>query len=148
MKILVVEDSEYKRRRLVEFLNNAYGVSDIHVETSYVGAARTIAAKTFDLALLDMTIPTYDLGPQNSGGRLRTYGGRELARKLLRKNGSCKIIVVTQYEAFSDESQSLSLVELDHAMSAELGRHYLGIVLFDAAQTNWEKTIQRLIGKV
>ena len=83
----------------------------------------------FDFILLDMSLPTYDVGPSETGGRPQSFGGRELLRYIDRKNIIIPVIVVTQYERFNKGQEYLDLDGLHKMLMREHSLTYRACVL-------------------
>jgi DNA-binding response OmpR family regulator len=69
-KILIVEDNHFKLEKLKNFLETEYSDVDIEEKTSYNSASKEIALNyyNYDLILLDMSMQTYDITNEESGG--------------------------------------------------------------------------------
>ncbi len=62
MKILLVEDSHDKRDNIAELLKKSHNPTTIHIEESVRGAIEQIDSnEVFDLILLDMSLPLFDI---------------------------------------------------------------------------------------
>ena len=145
MKILVVEDDEAKRVQLGQFLRREFPDMDIHEERSLQSGLRYVRQNRLDLVLLDMTLPTYDAGPGESGGETHVFGGREFRRQLDRFDISVPVIVVTQFETFGQGTRTIELSKLDQALREEHGSQYRGSVYYHAAIHGWEEELKSLI---
>lgn len=139
-KILLVEDNTYKRERIIEFISglpHKFLLAEAH---SFASGSQSLL-EDFPLVVLDVSLPTYDKDTQSSGGRFRPFGGRELARKIIRRNLSSKILFITQYEAFSDKDTSLSVDELTEELKHECGSRFLGLIRYDNTKSNWKEEL-------
>lgn len=147
-RLLLVEDNLHKRNRILEFVRQNFPSCEIVESCSFTSAGQAIEVQDFDLILLDISLPTYDRVGNESGGRFRPYGGREIARKLIRRGTAGKIIFVTQYSSFSDKGLARSLETLRDEFEAECKERFAGMVLFDSAMSTWKTQLMLLIGKV
>lgn len=146
IKILLIEDNPHKRDRILSFLDG----SDINVNVQHAGSFTSgyrlmTSDEPFDLILMDMSLPTYDKSSSESGGRFRTLGGREVARKAYRKGVTTPVLFVTQYNAFSEGDVSHTLDTLDAELRTEFGDKYRGIVQYDSSQSMWKQKISDVL---
>lgn len=116
-----------------------------HAGSFTSGYRRMTSDDQFGLVLMDMSLPTYDKSSSESGGRFRTLGGREVARKAYRKGVSTPVLFVTQYNAFSEGDVSHTLDTLDGELKSEFGNRYHGIVQYDSSQLMWRKKISDVL---
>src|SRR5688572_11886351 len=109
MKILIVEDDENKRNQLINFIKDEFPETDIKTAKSMQSGLRTIINEKFDLVLLDMTMPTFDIDVNEvTGGRPQPYAGREILRQMRRRNLETPVLVITQFDRFGDTSNSIT----------------------------------------
>jgi len=146
--LLLVEDNNYKRDKIVSFLADFFPNWSVVQANSFAEGSRAILDRQFHIILLDMSLPTYAKTANDSGGRFRAFGGREIARKVLRTQSLTQILFVTQYEAFSDQGSSKSLETIDQELKSECGSNYAGLVHFDSSKTIWKEKISNLLKQV
>lgn len=145
--VLFVEDNAYKRRSIVDFICTLFPEVCVDEAFSFSSGCRALESKTYQLLLLDISMPTYDKGEGEIGGRFRTFGGREIARKAIRRGISTPVLFITQYESFSDKGRSLSLSDLNDELAKECGGSYLGLVRYDSARSDWKDDLARVLGR-
>jgi len=137
LKILVVEDNDYKRKRIVEVITTEINEVEISECYSFTSAWKKISTHNFDLILLDMSLPTFDKTESEPGGVFRVFGGKELARKMLRRKIRSKFLFITQYKSFSDNVNSCSFDSLKTELLAEYETDCLGFILYSNMQSEW-----------
>ena len=86
MRLLVVEDDENKRTQIMSFMNQAVPGAEITTAASYQSGVRELLRGPYDLILLDMTMRTYDITPEEEGGRPQAYAGRSILRQMERRD--------------------------------------------------------------
>jgi DNA-binding response OmpR family regulator len=146
MKILLVEDDDNKRMQLEQFVREAW--PDVQVDTarslqSGLSAIRNTAGA--DLVLLDMTLPTYDIGPDEAGGSTHAYGGREFLKELRRFKLRLPVIVVTQFGAFGSGPEMTTLKALDAELGSEFSANYFGYVYYHATIESWKPQLKKMV---
>lgn len=144
-KLLFVEDNDYKRNKVLDYLRSNFSCMDVYVAKSYTSGVQAIDSVYFDTILLDISLPTYDKTATESGGRFRTFGGRELARRSIKKPHSPKIIFITQYKSFSERGTSYSFDDLAQQLSVDCGDHFKGVIFFDGAQSSWKDSLRAIL---
>jgi len=147
MSTLIVEDDELKTERLRAFLTHELPKDQIDVARSYKSGLRALVAKRHSLVILDMTLPTFDISPGSDGGRPLSLGGRELLRQMKRRKLSYPTVVVTGFDAFGSEPQSVALGQLTGELEQEFGEFYIGSIYFNATTDDWRDKLRFLISK-
>src|SRR5690349_17340660 len=133
MKVLLVEDDENKRTQIVQFLRAEYPEYQLEIERSLQSGLRHIRRTVPNLVLLDMTLPNYDTGPDETGGQAHKLGGREFLRQMDRFDISVPVIVVTQFERFGKGDTAVDLETLDRDLRRDHASVYRGAVYYHAA---------------
>ncbi|HHR5881042.1 TPA: response regulator [Providencia alcalifaciens] len=148
ISLLVVEDNEFKRKRIVDTIKTEFENIEVTECYSFTSAWKTIAKVSFDLILLDMSLPTFDKTATNSGGDFRVFGGKEIARKMNKRNKDIKFAFITQYKSFSDNVNSYSY----GALKEELLNNYidscLGFILYSNNQSDWREELVSIIKRI
>lgn len=146
--LLLIEDDENKRTHIRRFLAERLPIFEIHEARSYRTAMNKIRAKPPDLLLLDMAIPTFDVGPDEPGGQTRFFGGREILRQLDRFHISVPVIVITQFDHFTRRSGMIDLEDLDRELKAEHSNNYFGAVYYHPSSLDWQQRLLSMITQI
>lgn len=141
MRILIVEDDENKRKRLVEFIASRFASQDLVEAGSLNSALGVLVDNPADLALLDMTIPSFDVTAEDDGGRPQAYGGREIMRHMEARGINARCIVVTQFESFGEGKNAMTAEALDALLRREHAGRYRGMVRYEAASEAWTEEL-------
>lgn len=148
-EVLLVEDSSHKRSRISEFLKTLDLDIKIAEAFSFTSGCRALeAGHDFRLVLLDLSLPTYDKTGEDDGGRFRTFGGREIARKVIRRNSKVKLLFVTQYESFPEGGRSYTFDAIKDQLKEECGTNYAGMVRYDSAKASWKEELHKALRAV
>ena len=145
MHILVIEDDDNKRQQLGEFLAASYIGLDLVGARSLNSGLRHLTREQFDVAIIDMTMPTFDVTETEEGGRPQAYGGRELLRKMARKGIETPAVVVTQFDSFGSGADRLTLEQLDQQLRERFPGIYAGSVYYSAIEDRWREDLSRLL---
>ena len=146
MRILLVEDDEDKREQLSAFLSNQ-GNNLVTETLSLQSGLRRLISDTFDLIVLDMTMPTFDITPTEVGGRPQPFGGKELLQQMARRNIVTKTIVVSQFDQFGQGDDLVTLEELDAMLFTMFPNVYLGTVPYTVQYNGWKEDFERKINQ-
>jgi CheY-like chemotaxis protein len=111
MRLLLVEDDDNKRLRLLSMLQSV--TSDVDCAASYQGGLKALLRDSYDAVVLDMTLPTFDISEEDDGGRPQALGGRELLRQMKRRRIKSPVVVVTQFDQFGERRDALTRQQLD-----------------------------------
>lgn len=142
MKILIVENDSIKSGQLELFLSEHLGTnSDIKIRRSYQSGLETILSNNFDLLILDMSLPTFDITKEDDGGETLDRGGEVILQEMEREGIKIKSVIVTQYEEFDD----VSLEEIDNSLKNEFSDFYLGCIYYNIIQMDWQKELKNII---
>src|SRR5215469_6069010 len=101
MKVLIVEDDEFKRRRIAQVVRDSFPDVELTLERSVNSGLNGIVDGRPDIVLLDMSLTTFDVGPRESGGKPQNFGGLEILRQMDRLQIVIPVIVITQHERFA-----------------------------------------------
>lgn len=144
MKVLIVEDSDYKSKRVRDFLNEN-GFDDVKICMSFSSGQREILLGTYELLILDMSMPTFDNQNGKSGGDHRHYGGIDLARVVKRKEIGSKFLFLTQHESFKGNPKIKNLYDVDLISKQEFSENYLGCIFYDHVGYAWKEKIRSVL---
>lgn len=144
MRILIIEDDKNKlnqvRAVLEENLTNCF----ISEKFSYNSGLKEITSVEYDLLLLDMSMPTFDITKNESGGRPKQFAGKEILRKMSRRNINIPTIVITQFETFGDVENSISLNEMNRELSNKY-QNYKGAIFYSSSEKKWSNELLKCI---
>lgn len=146
MNLLLIEDNHYKIEQLLFFLEKEFPQFRVVVKKSYnSGLREVILNNNYDLILLDISMPTYDIQPGEPGGDPIPLAGKLILNEMYLRDIEAKVIVVTMYENFVDGTQ---LVTLDNQFQQEFTSNYKGYVYFSPGDINWKEALKQKINEV
>ena len=149
MRLLIVEDDSNKYKQVVEFIQASFSNAEITSKRSYQSGLREILkSEAYDLIILDMSLPTYDITPKEQGGPFLTYAGEEILDEMKRKGNKGRILIVTQYETFGEGKDSTTLEQLKARLRDKFPQNYCGTIYYNAAETNWKNSLSNVIGSI
>jgi CheY-like chemotaxis protein len=148
MKILVIEDDENKRLQIIGLIKETFITAAVTTAASYQSGVRALLDGPFDLVLLDMTMRTYDVTPEEEGGRPQAYAGRSILRQMERRDIVNPVILVTQFDRFGEANDLLTLEEVDKQLQLEFPAIYKGAVYYNPAVAGWKEALLARIARL
>lgn len=146
MNILIIEDNQLKREKIVNFITENYDATIVEA-ASYNSGLTAAYDNDFDFMILDMSMPTFDRNESTQGGRFRALAGKEIANKLSKSKRLVPFVVLTGYKDFSVNAQNLSIDQI-HDLLATLGDVYKGCIVFDSTELLWKEKLSSIIGEL
>ena len=142
-RILVVEDDKIKIEKLQSFFSSL----DVTVKESYHNGLKTLVDSqgSFDLLILDMTIPLWEKGGNDLSGSFEQFGGERILREMRRRKLHTPTVLVTMFDIFALEIGNLTFAELDNRFREQFSDFYLGAVFYNASDDSWKIDLRSLI---
>ncbi|RKG59856.1 response regulator [Corallococcus sp. AB011P] len=148
VNVLLIEDDENKRGQLAALIEAVVPNVSLFISKSLNSGLRSLVVDRFDFVILDMTMPSFDIGPDDDGGRPQAYGGREILQQMDRRGIKTPVIVVTQFDRFGEGKNVTDLSELDSQLRLEHPDIYQGVVYYNVALTGWREALLAMIRTV
>lgn len=143
-RIILVEDDPKKIDDIKAFLaTKDFGV--LTVKESYQSGLKELLTNHYDLLLLDMSIPTWDKSPVESGGNYQKFGGYKILKELVRKKKPLKTVLISMFDDFGESDTSITLTQLTAILQHEFPSIFLGSVFYNSQQHNWKENLNSLI---
>lgn len=143
--VLVVEDDEPKLRAVIGFLReNLHGKVEILSSGSLSSAIRVLSTRRVHLAIVDMSLPTFDFATDSAGGgQPQGFGGADILRFIHSETESTLSVALTQYEEFtlSNDGVRRDLASLAEVLRQELDSRFLGVVHYSGQHGEWQRAL-------
>lgn len=145
-RILLVEDYEEKAKDIRKFLEEKFPDVKVFNCTSYNSAQEMIfeAEKEYDLILLDMSMSTFDLKDDASGGLPEPAAGQNILEGMYLRNISTPVIVVTMYNVFGRKE----LATFDKELKDQYPDNYRSYVYYSAQKGDWRNILEQQIKSI
>ena len=147
MKILLIEDDTNKATQLKNFFSEFFPQDDLVINRSYQSGLKSLMEGFFDVTILDMSLPNFDIKKAEDGYKFRKLGWLDILRELKRKKISTKVIIVTQFENFGEGNDLVNLSSLKTIMMRDYKSNYKGTVFYNAKQDSWKLNLNELVLK-
>jgi CheY-like chemotaxis protein len=145
MDWLIVEDDTPKQERILSFIHENWPGGNVRTARSVRAAIKEVYENKPDLMLLDMSLPTFDVGPNEPGGRPQNFGGVEVLRYMDLYQVPVPTIVITAYEVFSKDGRAINHDALDDELSREHPDSYRGLIYYNSLFAEWKAVLSGLI---
>ena len=147
MEVLIIEDNHSKLKRIRDFLENNYPIIRVHDAMSYTAGLRRLYDGQWDLVLLDMSLPIYDMNIQDSGGDKKSIAGKEIMKRMQHRKIIIPTVVVTQFDTFGDNG--ITIESLNKEFEDGLSEIWRGTVNYEKSSwmTNLKNIIDKIIGE-
>ena len=146
-QILIVEDNHLKLEKLKDLLAIEFNNIEVEERTSYNSALKEIALnyEKYDLILLDMSMQTYDISGEVSGGEPEPLAGKNILRQMYLREIPTKVLVVTMYENFVDGTK---ISKLNDELKNDYPDNYCGYIFFSHTNLEWATELKNQINKI
>lgn len=141
MKVLLVEDDENKKSRIINFYSKCFPDDVLLSEDSMVGGLRTAREQKPDFIILDMTLPNYSTSSGKGFNPMRLFGGRDFLRQLQRLSIGARVVVFTQFETFGVPPDQVDLQSLNNDLLRDFPKIYLGSIYYHASKSSWQSEL-------
>lgn len=147
--ILIVEDEAPKRGHIQRLLNEVLPNSVVFIARSVTSALDALEGEKIDFLLLDMSLPTLDIGDRESGGRPQGFGGIEVLRHMTMAEINCPTLIITGYEGFKRESgATVDLTQLRSELDDEFSHILKGVLHYNSTYDEWKHTLRESLSEI
>lgn len=148
MRVLLVEDDEFKSADLSRMLDEILGDHEQYRAASVTSALKAVTEHSFDLVVLDMSLPTFDLSGPGGGGSPQGQGGVEVLRLSRRLKHTCPFIVVTQYPDIEINGTATPVARAGAILSERFSVNVLVCVSYEFDSNDWRDEFRENVNKV
>lgn len=146
MKILIVEDNKNKLLRLKEFIAGMKLSEKVEITeaNSFTSGIRRVSEKCWDVIILDMSLPTYDITHRENGGDKKPVAGKEIMKRMIHRNILIPVIIVTQFETFGENKMTLDI--LNEEFENEFKKVWRGTIFYEGDE--WQDDLDQILRKL
>lgn len=148
MKILIIEDDLNKLANVEAYLKKYFSNKQVSymldVKHSYQSGLEMIIQNTYDLLLLDMSLPNFDIDEKSDGGNPLSRGGELILYEMDILGIDIATLVITQHDDFEGES----LESINEEYKNNFSSFYIGYVFYSAIESNWKKDLEKKLNEV
>ncbi|GJH36316.1 response regulator [Paraburkholderia hospita] len=148
-RVLIVEDEAPKLLHIERFLCSVVNNLQIVSARSVNSALDELEHMLPDLLLLDMSLPTFDIGERENGGRPQGFGGIEILRYMALAELHCPTIVITGYEAFLRETgKHVDLSQMRSELMNEFPDFLKGVLHYNSSYDEWKDSLASVLKEI
>ncbi|EFU68765.1 response regulator [Aliarcobacter butzleri JV22] len=148
MKILIVEDDLNKLNNLEKFIVKYFKTKNIEIiiqiKNSYQSGLESILSDSFDLLLLDMSLPNFDTIEGNDSGAPLSRGGELILYEMDVMDINLKTIIVSMHDDFDGDS----LEVIHNQYKEKFSKFYISYVFYNEIESNWENELEKILDGV
>lgn len=145
MNLLLIEDDQHKSKQIIDFIDETFMYNSIVLKKSYQSGLKEILTNQYDIVLLDMQLPNFDIKPGEDGYKFRKLAGVDILKELTRKKKKCQVIIITQFETFGEGEYYINLSNLKQMLKIEFLDIYIDTVFYSPDNSLWQKELTLLI---
>ncbi|WP_264403460.1 response regulator [Vibrio owensii] len=144
ISFLVAEDQVDKAEDIVNVLRKNYECSEFEFSVSYNGTTKKIKKGSYDVIILDMSMPNFDPKPGEKPA-LKALAGRDVMTKMQYRNMNTPVIVVTQFDIFGRHSDAVSIDKLSYDLKTDFPQIFSGCVIYNTQSKDWENELVNIV---
>lgn len=144
IKILIVEDDLFKTTDIKTYITKHFNDCDIDVVCSYQSGCNAAITNKYDILILDMSIPNFDVNYNENGGDTLKNGGELIMRELLDEDVDFSAVIISQYEEFGGES----IDQIDNRLKKLCPNQYNGWITYSTSNNDWQEKLLNTIRNV
>lgn len=144
MQILLIEDNSNKLKQIKRVLTEICPESNIEEAYSFNSGVRKVYENKWNLIILDMSLPTYDITHTESGGDKKPVAGKNIMKRMLNRKIIVPVVIITQFETFDDDR--ISLNSLNAEFQDGFKEIWKGTVFY--GNDDWSIDLKEILDKI
>lgn len=147
MKVLIIEDDDYKADNLAKFTKDTFAAVTISNARSLAEAIDEIDNSNFDLIFVDMAIPSHTPAPGEGAPISFLTGGVDVLLELSELGRKDKCIVITQYPSIEISGEHYALNKAPKMFKQRLNCDVLDCIYYVEGSSQWKYDLTKVIDK-
>ncbi|ENW42781.1 MULTISPECIES: hypothetical protein [Acinetobacter] len=147
--VLVIEDDKPKQKSILSFLTSTLREDIVIISVESLSSAiAELSTKTVILAVVDMSIPQFDVAKDRlGGGKPQGFGGADVLRFIDSETDETYSIVLTQYEEFKlpQMDKKHDPRGLQEILKQELDERFLGVIHYTGQYGPWQTALAQVL---
>jgi DNA-binding NarL/FixJ family response regulator len=147
MKILLIEDHPLKQAQITKFVSEKFVGCEIVTKNSYISGLKELKKHhdIYDVLLLDISMPNYDISSEDSGGDWMPLAGKNILKEMYLRDILTKAIVITMHGSYDDGTK---ITDLDKDLQKEFSDNYIGYVYYSQLNEDWKEKLYQLLNSI
>lgn len=146
MRIIVAEDYQRKSDDLCAAVSEVVPDAVIDTATSYRGTLDLIMTNSYQLAVLDITMPDFD--ERGSASEIMHYAGKEILMEMLYQNRFCPTVMVTGFGVIGNNQKRVTFVQLRSDLLKLMGAGQFDMIAYKGSNPEWKTQFTNAIRRV
>lgn len=142
MNVLLVEDDEFKASDIMKALGEILPLTEICRAVSVTSALRRITTEEFDLLVLDMSLPTFDMSGPGGGGSPQGQGGLDVLRLARRVSADPAVVIVTQYPDIEVDGKDIPLIAAPKVLRSRFNSNVVSCIHYEFDGDSWRAPLK------
>ncbi|MDO6835790.1 response regulator [Pseudoalteromonas carrageenovora] len=146
MKILIIEDDDYKANDLLKFSNHKFSNPEVKLAVSLAEAIDEIDVSIFDLIFIDMAIPSHTAEQGEGSPMSLLTGGIDILLELSEMHREDRCIVITQHPSIEISEEHYPLDKAPAIFKSLLNCEVVACIYYVVDDSKWmidlEKALQ------
>lgn len=143
MKILLVEDDQFKQELIEGMLKERYSDAAISLARSVQQAVKLIRNNDYNLIILDIALPSHDSKAGGAQPISQPAGGIEVLLELSYEERADPVIIVTQYPEIEFNGRLYALAKARSALSRQISVNIRDVIFFNAQASAWRDQLRK-----
>lgn len=149
MRIHIADDENPKLENISNLIGRVARGALISSSRSVRSTILSLRTDTPDILFLDMSLPTFDVAQGEQGGRAQGFGGLEVLRYMEFYEIECPTVIVTQYEAFSENGKAVDISSLSGRLSVDHPNSFKEIVYYGgSSHEGWQERLTAILSSI
>lgn len=145
MKILIVEDDNYKLERIREFSESVLGKLEVDTSSNLRDAKLAVNSRSYDLIYVDMAIPSHPTTAGQGAPVSFSTGGLAVIMELAEIGRSDPCIIITQYPDIEISGQYIHISLVKDKLPDLLECEVAACILYETDSMAWKEELRRAL---
>lgn len=137
MRILLVEDDDIKAENIMDFI----GGNITRKKSWQSGLMEIIRNRSYDLIILDMSMPRYDYDGSGTTYDFESFAGLDIMKEMKRREIIIPTIVITSFDSFGQEEQRIDINKLKDNLNVEFSEFYKCTISYNSLILTWKEEL-------
>jgi DNA-binding response OmpR family regulator len=145
MNIILIEDDNFKENMIKKSIFDLSNENVVSVARSVAGAVKLLTDQSFDLVILDVSLPSHDKSKSAPSLQMPS-GGLEVLYELAFEDRKEPVIIVTQYpEIELEDKKSVPIHKARDLLVEATGVDIRRVIYFDRSDDAWRRELLEAI---
>ena len=143
ISILLVEDDHFKRELVEQALLDLRPNAALTIGRSVQQAVRMLQGKSYDVIILDISLPSHESHPGGAQPISQPSGGVEVLLELSYEKRHDRVLIVTQYPDIEFNGRLYPLARFPQAIASSVSVRILDVIYFNAQDKVWRDKLRK-----